>query len=73
MNRSTLKTPSRCVSSSENADEFEDHTFEDNDESRNIEAEMILAADVYGKPGVPDRAPDVHAALIESMKNLQGE
>ncbi|CAG8378561.1 unnamed protein product [Penicillium salamii] len=50
-NRLTLKTLARCVSGSENADEFGDHTFEDNDESRNIEAGMILAADLYGKYG----------------------
>ncbi|KAJ5793509.1 hypothetical protein N7457_000108 [Penicillium paradoxum] len=66
LNKSTLKTLARCVSGCELPDEFvTNKTFEDSaNESRNLQAGMILGADIR------DTNPDDRDALIESMKRL---
>lgn len=66
MNKSTLKTLARCVSGRELPDEFvTNNTFEDStNESRNLQAGMILGADIR------DTNPDDRDALIENMKRL---
>ncbi|CAI7615909.1 unnamed protein product [Penicillium crustosum] len=66
LNKSTLKTLARCVSGRELPDEFvTNNTFEDStNESRNLQAGMILGADIR------DTNPDDRDALIENMKRL---
>ncbi|KAJ5920094.1 hypothetical protein N7516_010952 [Penicillium verrucosum] len=66
LNKSTLKTLARCVSGCELPDEFvTNKTFEGSaKESRNLQAGMILGADIR------DTNPDDRGALIESMKRL---
>lgn len=66
LNKSTLKTLARCVSGCELPDEFvTNKTFEGSaNESRNLQAGMILGADIR------DTNPDDRDALIESMKHL---
>ncbi|KAJ5826722.1 hypothetical protein N7447_003485 [Penicillium robsamsonii] len=66
LNKSTLKTLAQCVSGCELPDEFvTNRTFEGSaDESRNLQAGMILGADIR------DTHPDNRGALIESMKRL---
>jgi hypothetical protein len=72
LQKSTLQTLARCVSGCEIPDDLiSNQTFEDSsDPARDVQAGMILAADVRDSYRGPPEEPDLVGALSKTMKRL---